>query len=95
LRIKSTSPVTVDEEGFARTAAVVECASARERRRLECLLDEYDPDVDVFSLRDRLPNLVEIGVQFESALRDDALWLLRRRLRRLTDNSSEPGPENV
>ena len=94
MRLMSTSPVTVDEEGFAHTLAVVEC-SAEERRQLECLLDEYHPDVDVFSLRDRSPNLVELGVQLESARRHDVQRLLRRRLWKLAAERREPEPREV
>ena len=94
MRLRSTSPVILDEEGFARTSAVVEC-SAEERRLLECLLDEYHPNVDVFSLRDRPPNLVELGVQLESARRHDAHGLLRRRLRSLVEERCEPEPREV
>ena len=94
MRLRSTSPVILDGQGFARTSAIVEC-SVEERRLLECLLDEYHPNVDVFSIRDRPPNLVELGVQIESARRHDAYVLLRRRLRKLTDERREPGPREV
>ncbi|HSO22296.1 MAG TPA: hypothetical protein VLT81_05285 [Chondromyces sp.] len=94
MRLRSTSPVFLDGEGFARTSVIVEC-SAEERRLLECLLDEYHPNVDVFSLRDRAPNLVELGVQLESARRRDAHGLLRRRLRSLVEELREPEPREV
>lgn len=78
MRLMSTSPWREDN-GFSCTTALVEC-SPEERQALERLIDEFHPMVDIFSLRVRLPNVVELDVQSESAAGDRATDVLRERL---------------
>lgn len=82
MRLRSSTTARADEAGFCRATAVVECTPT-EWSLLERLVDEFDPEVDVFSVRIRPPDLAELDIQFaaEPGSRPDRL--LRHRMGRL------------
>lgn len=56
----STSRVREEEDGFGTTSVVVRC-TLEERQLLRRLVDQYHSRIDIFSLRECGPDLVELG----------------------------------
>ena len=80
MRMIATSRRRDEEDGFSRITVLVEC-SAEARIAIERLADEYHPDLDVFSFRVLPPNLLELGIQFDSGTCESPTEVLRQRVR--------------